>query len=304
MAGRIQCRQRHARGEGACYLRVAERAAAGKRKGDDLQGRGHRPAPGADLRRPNLQSSPSTPTIWIASLARSGAAADRLAALLTQEEQARGARLRNDIDRRRFTIGRALTRLAVAAERGCDAQEVAITVDAAGKPWLAPAPPPTSLSIAHGGDLVAVALAGHGALGVDVESRSQTIDLDGVLPIVCGAAELDAIRSLPVAARLQRFLLFWTLKEAFLKATGTGLGGAAQQVVFDLTDESSPVLVAAPGDDGGASSGAAWRFMLAPDLNGHVLALAFRIGDGHDIGSAPVLRDAGDLLDASPWSAQ
>jgi 4'-phosphopantetheinyl transferase len=236
-------------------------------------------------------------------VAQCGAAASRLALLLTQEERGRAARLRNDVDRQRFAIGRALTRLAVASQRGCSALDIAISVDAAGKPWLAPGPAPTSLSIAHGGDLVAVALAGHGALGIDVESRSQAIDLDGVLPIVCSAAEQDAIGSLPPAARLQRFLLLWTLKEAFLKATGAGLGGAMERVVFDLVDETRPVLVAAPGDDGDAPSLAAWRFMLAPDLHDHVLALAFRPDEGLHADCVPVLRDAGDLLEVPPLQA-
>lgn len=237
--------------------------------------------------------------VWIASLARVGAAGDRLTALLTQEEQLRSSRFRNAVDRQRFTIGRALTRLAVASHLGCSAQQVGITIDDAGKPWLEPGRASLSFSIAHSGDLVVAALAARGAIGVDVESRGQTIDLEAVMPLACSVSESDTIRSLPTADRIHRFLVLWTLKEAFLKATGVGLAGNPAQVVFNLDDDRNPVLIAHPHSQGAAPPAPGWTFVLSPDVGGHVLALAFEAHDGDHNGIAPVLRDAGELLATS-----
>jgi 4'-phosphopantetheinyl transferase len=204
--------------------------------------------------------------------------------LLTPPERQRAERFRHAIDAHRFTLGRALTRLAVASQLGCSPREVRIELDSSGKPWLQDAAAALSLSISHGGGLVAVALA-HGAVGVDVEPRGQAIALDAVLPLVCAPAECEAIMALPQGERERRFLLLWTLKEALLKAAGTGLAGEPSQLVFDLGDEARPLLA------GGEHAGRRWGFMLDADVQGHVLALCAQAGL-----AAPLLRDGGELL--------
>ncbi|MFC5498098.1 4'-phosphopantetheinyl transferase family protein [Caenimonas terrae] len=241
-----------------------------------------------------MQSLPSAPVAWIASLRRGAADAGRLADLLTPDERSRCERLGKAADRQRFTIGRVMTRLAVASQLGCSARDVAIEVDAAGKPWLRGAAAPLALSIAHGGDLVVVALAAGCALGTDVESRDQAIDLDAVLPLVCGPRERAAIEALPMTQRQDRFLLLWTLKEAMLKATGRGLAGDPTELEFDAGDDRHPVLLSHPAQ--GASP---WRFFLSPDQQGHVLALAVESRSGHRGADAPLLRDAHPLLAAA-----
>jgi len=225
--------------------------------------------------------------VWLANLAEASVEDRHLAGLLTPDEQLRASRFRHPIDARRFTTGRALVRLAVASQLGCDPRNVRIAVDAAGKPWLEGAAAALSMSISHGGDLVAVALA-QGAVGVDVEKRWQAIALDDVMALVCAPAECEAINALPEGEREQRFLLLWTLKEALLKAAGTGLSGDPTLLVFDVETAGRPVLA-----DGSTHAGAGWTFMLDADVQGHVLALALSAGAGT---APPVLRDASVLL--------
>ena len=49
------------------------------------------------------------------------------------------------------------------------------------------------------------------------------------------ATEVAAIRGLPANLQRQAFFKCWTSKEAFLKAKGTGLSGALDEVKIALT---------------------------------------------------------------------
>jgi 4'-phosphopantetheinyl transferase len=231
-------------------------------------------------------------TVWIASLERAGARSDQLACLLTREEAERRGAFLHDIDRRRFTLGRALARLAAAPALRCNPHEVAIALEASGRPRLAQRNAP-SLSIAHGGDLVVVALAATDDVGVDVEPLARTPAIDTLAPLVCSAAEAQALRALDPDAQARRFLSLWTLKEACLKATGAGLSGDPRDIEFDFDADAQPLALRVPA----ASEGEPvrhWTFTLRPDCAGHVLAVAVR--GAAPAATTPVFTDAGALL--------
>jgi len=61
-------------------------------------------------------------------------------------------------------------------------------------------------------------------------------------------------------ARRGRFFELWTLKEAFVKALGTGMAAALDQLIFTIAPDGG-IHVAAPGIDAGA-----WQFgVIAPN---------------------------------------
>ena len=105
---------------------------------------------------------------------------------------------------------------------------------------------PVDVSMSHGAGWVAVAAHVGGRVGVDVE---------GVRPIPpsltrrCLASSelgwLDAAAD--AATRGDRFLRLWTAKEAYLKATGTGLGRDPRTVATDCSGQA-PRLLDAEGD--------------------------------------------------------
>ena len=95
-----------------------------------------------------------------------------------------------------------------------------------GKPvaWLGDRPAPVSFNLSHADGIVGVAaLAAEGrALGFDVEPLDRKINM-GIADRYFCPEEVGWLEFLPEAARPAGFLRLWTLKEAFIKATGQGL---------------------------------------------------------------------------------
>src|SRR5262249_9793003 len=81
---------------------------------------------------------------------------------------------------------------------------------------------------------VACAISPDAEVGVDAECRVHINDLDRLLRGVCSAEEQAQILAAPVSARTALFLDLWALKEAYVKARGTGLDANLAKIAFDL----------------------------------------------------------------------
>jgi 4'-phosphopantetheinyl transferase len=95
-----------------------------------------------------------------------------------------------------------------------------------GKPtaWLGTQPAPLSFNLSHTDGLVGVATVPQGgcALGFDLEPLDRRVTLN-VADHYFRAEEVAWLSALAEDRRSTGFLQLWTLKEAFIKATGEGL---------------------------------------------------------------------------------
>lgn len=103
-----------------------------------------------------------------------------------------------------------------------------------GKPYLVDQG--VQFNLSHSGDWLVVAVSTAWALGVDIEQARPLARLDGLSRRCLTEAERQ---SLPAAGhqRAETFLRYWTCKEAYLKATGTGLSHPMAQVPVALGSE-------------------------------------------------------------------
>ena len=200
--------------------------------------------------RPGLPDG--TADVW---WARRQDAADRFRALLDETERRRLTAYRRDADRERFLVGCVLAKAALAGYAGLRPADVRFdrTCGRCGGPHGKPAFAGYGLahSVAHSGDLVAVAVAGD-PVGVDVEQldgRPHPLGGDGdpesLGRLVLSAAEQAALAQVPSAGRARAFLTAWTRKEAVTKATGDGIRAAFSEVVV-AADAGPPRVVAWP----------------------------------------------------------
>lgn len=141
-----------------------------------------------------------------------------LADRLTAAERERCSRYLRAADRDRFAGGRALLRAAL----GRDPSDSAVLKTAEGRPYLDPSSgPQPHISLSHSGMWAAVAICPGTPVGVDVEHLAE-VDRRGFERLVCSPAEAARLAALTGDEAAAERLRIWTLKEALLKAAGSG----------------------------------------------------------------------------------
>ncbi|MDX6743636.1 4'-phosphopantetheinyl transferase family protein [Actinocorallia sp. A-T 12471] len=135
--------------------------------------------------------------------------ADDLTLLDAVERERRARYLRED-DKRRFTLGVVLAKTELAERTGREPGDIILdrTCPGCGAPHGRPTYPDWHLSVSHSGGLVGLAVAAV-PVGLDVEERRRSLD-DIADAVLAGEPEGD-------------LHVYWTRKEALLKATGDGL---------------------------------------------------------------------------------
>jgi 4'-phosphopantetheinyl transferase len=147
--------------------------------------------------------------------------------LLDAVEHGRRDRYLRVADRERFTVGVALTRLALGRALDLPPERVPLerTCSDCGRPHGAPRLPGGGgpyVSVSHSADRIALAVSDAGPLGVDVEAAVRELG-EELATRVLGPAELEDLDRLGAADRQVGLLAYWTRKEAVIKATGEGL---------------------------------------------------------------------------------
>jgi 4'-phosphopantetheinyl transferase len=99
-------------------------------------------------------------------------------------------------------------------------------------------------------------IASKNALGIDVEAVDWSIRALEIARHVFAPEELKTLQDCSIEERPPRFFELWTLKEAFLKARGTGLAGMSRCASFVVQGQHVSVRQPSPlGSD-------QWTFQL------------------------------------------
>jgi 4'-phosphopantetheinyl transferase len=146
--------------------------------------------------------------------------------MLDDAERQRAARFVFARNRIEFIAAHALLRAALASAFGVPSEAGHFVAGTHGKPaaWVGGAPAPLSFNLSHTTGMVGLAAAAgsNRELGFDLENLARNIDLK-VADRYFTPQEVAWLAALPEAERPRGFLQLWTLKEAFIKATGKGL---------------------------------------------------------------------------------
>ena len=167
----------------------------------------------------------------------------RMSSWLAPAEHARATRFGRDSLRRRYVIGRASLRWALGRVLGIAPAAVAIERGARGRPQLA-TDAGIDFNVSHTQGVALIGIARKARIGVDVEQKDRDVAADGLARKFLTTSEQATLASLHDAARRERFLRYWTCKEAMSKATGDGLSAPFRRLEVRLDD--SIALVAGP----------------------------------------------------------
>jgi 4'-phosphopantetheinyl transferase len=196
----------------------------------------------------------------------------RLVGLLDAAERERAKRFLFERDRRPYQVAHGLKRLMLSMYTGgaVRPEAWAFELDVHGKPRVTQEAGPR-FNLSHSDGMVACAVSERTEVGVDVENLDQHAALE-LSATYFAASEQRWLRSLPTAAQRLGFFRLWTLKEAYIKATGMGLAQPLDAFAFGLDPLSLTFFDRALGDP------SAWRFRQYDVGERHLLAVAWRQG--------------------------
>lgn len=191
-------------------------------------------------------------------------------AALDAAERARAAQFRVEEDRLTYAAAHWLLRTALSRMGGAAPAAWRFVAGTHGKPLVDPNAglPMLHFNLSHTRGFVACAVSEAAEIGIDVES----LDRDAMALDIAGRffspAEIASLRAAPPDEQAVMFLRLWTLKEAFLKATGEGLGRGLDSFSFALDPVAIDFL------HGESCEATRWQFIELRPTSRHLVALA------------------------------
>jgi 4'-phosphopantetheinyl transferase len=192
-------------------------------------------------------------------------------ATLTEDEHAWLARFRFERDRTVALASRALQRRALSRCAPVPPDAWRFTATEHGRPEILAPASRLRFNVANPHGLVGCAVTIDREVGLDLERHRDDAPAD-IVDSHFAPSEQVALRALPAARQAHRFIELWTLKEAYLKARGVGLGLPLDGFWFELSDDEARLTIdPALGDDA-----ATWQISRWAPTPGHGAALCVR----------------------------
>ncbi|MFI1399312.1 4'-phosphopantetheinyl transferase family protein [Streptomyces sp. NPDC020681] len=196
--------------------------------------------------------------------------------LLTEDEEVRMGRLLTRAARRRFLARRLLCRYALSDRTGRPLDRWRFSTGRYGRPEPLPNfddGDGLRFSLSHTEGLIVCAVTHGRVCGVDVERLPASAESADYVSRFFADAERAELAALGPATRIDRTSELWVLKEAYLKALGTGLHRSLAAFSFarHAAGGAERITVHDPEQP---DAGGSWQFELLRPGPRHVLAVA------------------------------
>lgn len=215
--------------------------------------------------------------VWLIDLDVDRAQLVASSRILSDGELGRAARLSVERCRRNFTVCRSSLRQLLGGYSGSKPQLLELDASANGKMQMKPGGNKAGLrfNVSHSGDLALIAVTTAGPVGVDIERKRSIWRMESLARFSFSQSELASWHEVPHEQRADAFFGVWTRKEAFLKATGRGLGLGRRLGTFEVT-----VLPDVPASvvsvDGDRQQAREWSMTALRPAQGYVGAVAVK----------------------------
>lgn len=212
--------------------------------------------------------------LWIAQC--TGSPPPVLWAALEPGEQAQARGFYFERDQNRHVAAHAMLRFALAAAVGCQMQDLRFVRDQNGRPLLRDYAG-VQFNLSHSGGLAACIVTKNTPCGIDIEHIRPDKQITDIARRHFSPAEQRYLAQINSdETRQQAFYRLWTLKEAFLKALGTGLRTPLDAIDFgDLDAATAPRHLGVPLRD--------WRFEEYVIDTGHALSITIEQPAPHSL---------------------
>lgn len=213
--------------------------------------------------------------VWLIDLDVDTSQLEGWSRLLSAAELERARRFAVERGRRNFIVCRSSLRQLLGAYSGTQPQLLKLQARANGKMEMKAGANMADLrfNVSHSADLALIAVTTAGPVGVDIERKRAIWRMESLARFSFSQSELSSWQQVPPEDRAGVFLAVWTRKEAFLKATGRGLGLGHRLGTFDVTvlPEMPAAVMSIEGD---RDAGREWSMASLCPADGYVGAVA------------------------------
>ena len=203
-------------------------------------------------------------------------------AMLCGAERERYLRFRFEQDRHLFLVAHVLLRRVLSCYIDVDPADWRFVSGIHGRPEILSPVSPVKLrfNLSHTGGLAACVVTLENACGIDVERIDKRPRMRAIAARLFADPEQRDLHALEGTEGYQdRFFTYWTLREAWYKALGTGLAHADRSIWFEL-DRHETVRMRGAAGAGGVDG--FWHCAVLKPTAVHRLAIAVRSTDGFD----------------------
>jgi 4'-phosphopantetheinyl transferase len=174
--------------------------------------------------------------------------------LLSDEERERIERYHFPKDRHAGLITRAMVRCLLSRYVAVEPSRWRFRANQHGRPEIAEPSIASALrfSIAHTDGMIVVLISKNRDVGVDVECLPYRGPCLEIAERFFSPTEISILRSLDASDRPSEFIKYWTLKESYIKARGTGLSTSLTDFFFRVqenTNGKTGIFLVPPSDD-------------------------------------------------------
>jgi 4'-phosphopantetheinyl transferase len=204
---------------------------------------------------------------------------DEYHSILSTEECEKFKRFHFDKDRHSYLISHALVRKVLSSYCNVKPDAWSFTDNQHGKPNISPEIkcPALKFNLSHADGMSVVVVSLDNDCGIDVENTQRKSRTSAVAERMFAPAEVAAMQSGNDSEVQRKFFEFWTLREAYVKAIGTGLGGSSKEFYFSVDEQGDSRREArihfVPSDKGKSS---VWQFLLLKLSDQHVAAVSVK----------------------------
>jgi 4'-phosphopantetheinyl transferase len=194
--------------------------------------------------------------------------------VLSDEEMERYHRLHFEKDKHNYLVAHAMLRRVLSKYVSLHASQWQFSSNDHGKPELEKQAvlPGISFNISHTDGLCACIIALDKPCGIDIENIHRQNNLKAVAQRMFAEEELKAMRKSENAQ--QQFYHYWTLREAYVKALGTGLAGSSKEFYFEISANNKAAKIHYKNKQ--QAENRLWLFNLYQPTQEHVLSVALQ----------------------------
>lgn len=193
----------------------------------------------------------------------------KLSYYLSSEEQSKASGFHSDKDRELYELSHIALRQLLSQQTNQAPESLQFFYNQYGKPFLLN-DSSIHFNLSHTQQAIACTIGKETLLGVDIEYLKPIPDLQELCEYAFHPNEAETVLSLPKEKQLKSFYTYWTLKEAYIKALGTGLSTSLQSFYFQWNVSHWELKTGCKLEDKN------WHVLSMPFQSTHIVSLVVK----------------------------